>query len=426
MRVIKRNEIDSFIDKLYLRRELENYDTSSQVLKIIADVRKRGDDALRDYTLKFDNVLIENLKVSDDEIEHAKKNIDKELYNSLVEAKDNIEEYHKMQMRETKFISKAGVKVGELVSPLRKVGIYVPGGKASYPSTVLMNAVPAKLAGVKSIVMVTPPQKDGTIKDSVLVAADLAGVDKIYKVGGAQSISALAYGTSSIDAVNKIVGPGNIYVSTAKKIVSSTVGIDMIAGPSEVLILADETSNVDFIAADLIAQAEHDERAASICITTDRSMATKLNLTLKKQVEASKRKAIINSALKDYGAIIEVDNLDEVIEMSNKIAPEHLEIMMKAPDTICERIDSAGAIFIGDYSPEALGDYFAGPNHTLPTSGTAKFSSPLGIDDFIKKTSYIKYEREALNNVGEKIIRIADDEGLFGHANSIKLRLEEK
>lgn len=426
MNVIKVDEIDGFLKKLYLRREDENFEITNQVLKIVNDVRKNGDESVRDYTLKFDNVSLDEFEVSKEEIENALKNIDVELYNSLLRAKDNIEEYHRIQIRESKFIEKDGIKIGELISTLNRVGIYVPGGTAAYPSTVLMNAVPAKLAGVKNIIMVTPPQLDGSIKDSVLVAANIAGVDKIYKIGGAQSIAALAYGTKTIEPVYKIVGPGNIFVATAKKIVSSIVGIDMIAGPSEVLILADETSNPEFIAADLIAQAEHDERAAAICITTDRNLTKRILEELDKQVKNSNRENIISKSLENYGVIIEVKDLDEAIEIANKVAPEHLEIMTRYPNDVYMKIESAGAIFLGNYSPEALGDYFAGPNHTLPTSGTAKFSSPLGVDDFIKKTSLISYEKRALENIKDNIITIANDEGLYGHANSIKIRFEEK
>ena len=368
---------------------------------------------------------IKNIEVTKEEINFALKNIDKELYISLTKAMKNIEEYHKIQIRKSKFIKKEGIKIGELIRPIERVGIYVPGGKASYPSTVLMNVIPAKLAGCKEIIMVTPPLKNGKIKDSVLVAAYISGVTKIYKVGGAQSIAALAYGTEIIKPVYKIVGPGNIYVACAKKLVSNKVGIDMIAGPSEILIICDRYSNPDFIAGDLIAQAEHDERAAAICIAVDCDLdfIKKIEDSLMLQIESSVRKKIINKSIDNYGAIIQVKSLNKAIEITNTISPEHLEIMIE-DESIVEKINSAGAIFLGSYTPEALGDYFAGPNHTLPTSGSAKWKSPLGVDDFIKKTSYISYTKEALENVKDDIVTIANDEGLYGHANSIIKRFE--
>lgn len=417
MRILEANDLESWIDKLESRDSLSG-SVESTVEDIIANVRQNKDQAVKAYTKEFDGVDVE-LKVTEKMIEEAYLSCEAEVISSLKSAKFNIEKYHALQVRSSNVLKEDGIELTERIRGLSAVGIYVPGGKAAYPSTVLMNAIPAKLAGVKKIVMVTPPP----IKDSVLVAADLCGVDEIYCVGGAQSIAALTFGTETIPKVKKIVGPGNIYVAVAKKLVSNRVGIDMIAGPSEVLILADEKSNPDFIAADMIAQAEHDEKASSICVSTSKTLLEAVKISLDQQLETAQRRSIARESINAFGALIKVNNTSEMIDLANRIAPEHLEIMIK--EDITEEIDSAGAIFLGDYAPEALGDYYAGPNHTLPTSGTAIFSSPLGVDDFIKKTSVISYTQAALERSKNIITTIAEDEGLFGHANSIKIRFKE-
>lgn len=422
MRIVRHSMIDSYFKSLRERRK--NVDLKQRVKDILDDVYNHGDEALFNYTEKFDGVRLDDLEVTKEEIKKALERIDKKLYKSLVRARDNIERYHKMQLRATQYLEVEGGRLGELIRPLKKVGIYVPGGKASYPSTVLMNGVPAKLAGVKEVIMVTPPCKDGSIKDSVLVAAYLAGVDRIFKIGGAQAIGALAYGTDAVSKVNKIVGPGNAYVATAKSLVSDIVGIDMIAGPSEIMILADESANPAFVAADMISQAEHDEKAASIAVLKE-SLVSDVIDSLNEQLSRSPRSEIINASLDNESAIIIVETEEEMIDVANRFAPEHLEIMTENSDILVDRIENAGAIFVGAYSPEPLGDYLAGPNHTLPTSGTAAFSSPLGIDDFIKKTSYISYTREGLEKVKKDIVNIATDEGLYGHAEAIKIRFGE-
>lgn len=416
--------MQTYFDQLE-NRYSETFELEKDVKSILNHVKEAGDKALRLYTKRWDKASITQIKVNESEVESALQSIDPSLLAALEQAKMNIEKFHQLQLSESQFIEKDGSTIGELIRPIESVGIYVPGGKAAYPSSVLMNAVPAKLAGVDRLVMVTPPQADGQIKDSVLVAAHLAGVDEIYKVGGAQSIGALTYGTASVKPVKKIVGPGNIYVALAKKMVSDRVGIDMIAGPSEVLILADDQSNPRFIAADMIAQAEHDERAAALVITSDETLVTVIQSCLEEQLKEAPRKDIIQRSLDRFGAIILVNSRKEMVQLANHIAPEHLELMVKNPDELVREITSAGAIFVGDYSPEALGDYYAGPNHTLPTSGTAKFASPLSVNDFVKKTSYIKYDYKSLKRAKTDIVTIARDEGLFGHANSVRVRFEE-
>lgn len=426
IKIIDSKKESLFLENLLNRNQFEYEGVNKLVDEILLDVIKRKDEALRDYTLKFDKVEINDFLVSNEEIETAVKNLDKNLKESLIKAKENIEKYHREQIRESYRIGdNENIILGQIINPIEKVGIYVPGGSASYPSTVLMNAVPAKLAGVKEIIMITPPDQAGKIKDSILTAAFIAGVDKIYKIGGAQGIAALAYGTESIPKVFKIVGPGNIYVAMAKKRVSGYVGIDMIAGPSEILIIADELANPKYIAADLISQAEHDEMAASILVTDSKVLAEKVIEELKNQTKTLERKEIIEKSLENYGAIILTDNLNKSINIANDLAPEHLEILIENPFEVVDRIKNAGAIFLGEYSPEPVGDYFAGTNHTLPTSSTAKFSSPLGVDDFIKKTSLIYYSKKAFMEAKDYIIRIANEEGLTGHANSIKVRVEK-
>ncbi|CAH2213000.1 histidinol dehydrogenase [Tepidibacter aestuarii] len=425
IRIIDSIKDSGFLKKLLDRSQFEFEEVNKVVDEILFNVRKRKDEALKEYTLKFDKVKINDFLVSQEEIDNAFKNIAGDLKNDLLKAKENIEKYHTKQLK-TSYTLHDGedIILGQIIRPIETVGIYVPGGSAAYPSTVLMNAVPAKIAGVKEIVMITPPNKEGKVKDSILVAASIAGVDKIYKVGGAQGIGALTFGTESVPKVSKIVGPGNIYVAMAKKKVSGYVGIDMIAGPSEILIIADEYANPKYIAADLISQAEHDEMAASILVTDSIKIAKKVEEELKIQVEMLERKEIIKKSLKNYGAIIITNSINESIKIANEVAPEHLEILTRNPFDLYKQVKNAGAIFLGEFSPEPLGDYFAGPNHTLPTSSTSKFASPLGVEDFLKKTSLIYYSKEALMKSKDSIIRIAEDEGLTAHANSIKVRFE--
>lgn len=427
VRLIDENKIEEFLVEIQNRNSTDYKNVYDVVDNILEDVKTNKDAALKKYTLEFDNVMLENLEVTGEEIEEAFKTIDAELLETIKKAKNNIEAYHLKQKRTGyQFIpEKKDILLGQLVNPIEKVGIYVPGGKAAYPSTVLMNAVPAKIAGVKEIIMITPPQKDGKIKDSILVAAYISGVNRIFKVGGAQGIGALAYGTESIPRVYKITGPGNIYVAAAKRRVSGFVGIDMIAGPSEILIIADKYANPAYIAADMISQAEHDEMAASILITTSSSLAKEVQNELEQQLNLLERSEIIEKSLKNQGAIIIADSIKKCIDLANEIAPEHLELLVVNPFDIYKNIKNAGAIFIGEYSPEPVGDYFAGPNHTLPTSSTAKFSSALSVDDFIKKTSLVYYGKDALMESAEDIIRFAENEGLSGHANAIKVRMEK-
>ncbi|MBV7274454.1 histidinol dehydrogenase [Clostridiaceae bacterium UIB06] len=416
-----------YLDNLRDREESVQKDVINTVKEILEDIKENRNEALIKYINKFDseNVNKNNILVSKEEIEQAYEIVDKEFLDAIKLAAENIEFFHEKQKRNSWMITKEKrVMLGQNIRALENVGIYVPGGTAAYPSSVLMNAIPAKVAGVENIVMVTPPSKDGSINPNILVAADIAGVKKIYKVGGAQAIGALAFGTESINKVDKIVGPGNIYVAMAKKSVYGYVDIDMIAGPSEILIIADESGNPEYIAADLMSQAEHDRLASSVLVTTSKELAEKVKKELAKQVEALSRKDIILDSLKNYGVIIVVNNLKEAINMSNEIAPEHLEVCIENPFLALGEIKNAGSIFLGSYSPEPLGDYIAGPNHVLPTSGTARFFSPLSVDDFVKKSSFIYYSKEALFDVGNKIIKLADTEGLTAHANSIAVRMK--
>lgn len=424
IRIIKEEDKTNYLNELQSRNSQDFNDVYDIVDNILEDVRKNKDSAIKRYTNKFDKVSLDNLEVSIEEVEEAYNTIDKDLLDTLIKSKNNIEDYHKKQMKKGYKYKPEGkdIILGQLINPIEKAGIYVPGGKASYPSTVLMNAIPAKIAGVKEIIMITPPQKNGKIKDSILVAASIAGVDRIFKVGGAQGIAALAYGTESIPKVNKITGPGNIFVAAAKRRVSGFVGIDMIAGPSEILIIADEMANPAYIAADMISQAEHDEMSASILITDSISLIKKVKNELKNQVNILERSEIIKKSLKNNGAIILADSIKECIDLANEIAPEHLELLTVNCFYIYKNIKNAGAIFLGEYSPEPVGDYFAGPNHTLPTSSTSKFSSALSVDDFIKKTSLIYYSKDSLQEYKEDIIRFAENEGLTAHANAIKIR----
>ena len=426
MKIIKTSKDRKFLKKILNRNQLEFDEVNKKVSDILSCVRVNKDNALREYTKKFDGVLLEDFLVSEDEIKLAFNNTSIQLKEDLIKAKKNIEKYHKKQLKSSYFIHEGeDIILGQIVRPIEKVGIYIPGGKAAYPSTVLMNALPAKIAGVEEIIMITPPNREGKIKDSILAAASIAGVDKIYKVGGAQGIGALAFGTESIPKVDKITGPGNIYVAMAKKQLSGYVGIDMIAGPSEILIIADRWANPKYIAADLISQTEHDEMAASILITCWEPLVDKVLSQIELQIQYLERKETIKKSLNNYGAIIITDSIEESIDIANEIAPEHLEILTEDPFNIYKNIKNAGAIFLGEYSPEPVGDYFAGPNHTLPTSSTSRFSSPLSVDDFIKKTSLIYYSEKALIKSKDSIMRIAKEEGLTGHINSVKIRFDE-
>jgi len=427
LRIIEPGKKKTFLQELKLRTNADYKEIYSLVESIIEDVKQKKDEALFHYTKKFDGVDLDKLEIKRPEMALAVKRLDAELLSTIQKAHDNIKDYHSRFCRNSMTYKPNGqnIVLGQLIIPIEKVGIYVPGGKAAYPSTVLMNAVPAKLAGVKELIMITPPGKDGTIQDSILAAAYISGVDRIFTVGGAQGIAALAYGTESIPKVSKITGPGNIYVAAAKKLVSDFVGIDMIAGPSEILVIGDKFSNPKYIAADLISQAEHDEMAAAILVTDSPKLAREVNKAIKLMVANLDRKEITLQSLKNYGAILLTESLEESLATANEIAPEHLEIATVNPFEDYKKIKNAGAIFLGNYTPEPVGDYFAGPNHTLPTSATSKFSSPLSVDDFIKKTSLIYYSREALEASRDDIVRFADNEGLTGHANAIKVRFEE-
>jgi histidinol dehydrogenase len=407
------------------RSQFSHDDVNTIVKDILDDVKLRGDQALYDYNKKFDNVSLSSLQVTEKEIEDAFNRLDKELLEVIRYSHENIVRYHTKQKRND-FLDKDtdGVILGQIINPIEKVGIYVPGGTAAYPSTVLMNAVPAKVAGVEEIVMVTPPNEDGTISDVILAAAKIAGVTKIFKVGGAQAVAALSYGTETIPAVYKIVGPGNIFVAMAKKMVFGEVAIDMVAGPSEVLIISDDSSNPVHIAADLLSQAEHDKLAACILVTTSEELAKSVAIEIESQLAELPRQEIARESINNNGKIIIAKSIEEAILISNEIAPEHLELAVMDPFALLSKIKNAGSIFLGHNTPEPLGDYLAGPNHTIPTSGTAKFASPLSVDDFIKKSSVIYYSKEALEKVKDKVILFAESEGLTAHANSVRKRFK--
>ena len=430
MKILKlTEETQNNILENLLKRSPNSYgEFESRVNDIIQNVRERRDEAIFEYTEKFDGAKIgkENIRVTEEEIAEAYELVDPKLLDVIRKALVNIRDYHAKQKQYSWFDSdESGIILGQKVTPLHTVGVYVPGGKAVYPSSVLMNVIPAKVAGVKNVIMTTPCGKDGKVYPSTLVAAKEAGVDQIYKVGGAQAIAALAFGTESIPKVDKIVGPGNIYVALAKKAVFGYVSIDSIAGPSEILVLADESANPRFVAADLLSKAEHDEMASAILVTTSEEFAKKVSEEVDRFVAVLSRKEIIQKSLDQYGYILVADSLDAAIHTVNEIASEHLELVTKNPFEVMTKIRNAGAIFIGEYSSEPLGDYFAGPNHVLPTNGTAKFFSPLGVDDFIKKSSIISYSREALEPVYKDIVQFAECEKLTAHANSIRVRFEE-
>jgi histidinol dehydrogenase len=421
-------KIERVTSRVSLRRTIESGTEEQRraVLEIITDVRARGDEALKSYTEKFDGVRLDSLRVTEEEIEKAYQNVSVEMLRIIQEASANIRDYHERQKRESWITTKEdGTMLGQKITPLDAVGLYVPGGTAAYPSSVLMNVIPAQVAGVKRIVIVSPPNKDGTLPSGVLVAANELGVKEIYKVGGAQAIAALAYGTETIEPVDKIFGPGNIYVALAKREVFGQVAIDMIAGPSEIVVLADETANANEIAADLLSQAEHDERASAILVTPSMKLALAVAREVEKQLETLPRKAIAAASLENYGAIYVTETLAEAVEVVNELAPEHLEVMTAEPMQLLGQISHAGAIFLGRFSSEPVGDYFAGPNHVLPTNGTARFSSGLSVDEFVKKSSIIFYSEAALRQNAEKIAAFARLEGLEAHARAVEERFKK-
>lgn len=423
-------------NKIKIFERAVNYENNTKlrdtVTGIINDVKARGDEALRELELKFDKVNLENLEVTHDEINEALKLVEPEFLEILKRAADNIKDFHARQVRNNFIVDKAdGVILGQRVIPLEKVGIYIPGGTAAYPSSVLMNAIPAKIAGVEQIIMATPPQASsssnssrlsGKINPNILAAAHVAGVDRIYKIGGAQAIAAMAFGTQSVVKVDKITGPGNMYVAEAKRQVFGHVAIDMIAGPSEILIIADENNNSKWLAADLLSQAEHDVNASAVLITSSENLACEVQQEIEIQLDKLERHEIARASIENNGKIILVDNLDKAVEIANEIAPEHLELCVDEPFNWLGKIKNAGSVFLGRYCPEALGDYYAGPNHTLPTSGTARFSSPLSVDDFVKKSQFIYYTQEAMSKAAQDVADFARKEGLTGHAASMLSR----
>ncbi|MBQ9581731.1 MAG: histidinol dehydrogenase [Synergistaceae bacterium] len=396
-----------------------NINLHDAVANIINDVKARGDDALRDYELKFDKVNLENLEVTRDEMSEALNLVEPEFLEILKRAANNIKDFHARQVRNNFIVDKAdGVILGQRIIPLEKVGLYIPGGTAAYPSSVLMNAIPAKLAGVEQIIMTTPPMSDGKVNPNILAAALVVGVNKIYKLGGAQAIAALAFGTESVVKVDKITGPGNMYVAEAKRQVFGHVAIDMIAGPSEILVIADANNKASWLAADLLSQAEHDVNASAVLITSSENLAREVQQEIEAQLDKLERHEIARASIENNGKIILVNNLDRAVEIANEIAPEHLELCVDEPFNWLGKIKNAGSVFLGRYCPEALGDYYAGPNHTLPTSGTARFSSPLSVDDFVKKSQFIYYTQQAMSKAAQDVADFAYKEGLTGHAAS--------
>ncbi len=418
-----RHQIQKWIQK---RSDTQHPDVTKAVLNILESVKTDGDQALINYTKQFDHVFLTSLEVTSDEINAAYAQVDKAFIDNMEQAKENIIFFHEAQKKQGFELQKEnGVYLGQRILPLQRVGVYVPGGRAAYPSSVLMNVLPARIAGVEEIIMVTPPNKDGSIDPYIAAAAKIAGVDRIFKVGGAQAIAALAYGSTSIPKVDKIVGPGNIYVATAKQLVYGKVDIDMIAGPSEILVIADEDANPSFVAADLISQAEHDPMASSILLTPSSSLAKQVIKEVQKQADELPKKEIIYASFQNFGAIMILETIEECIQISNEIAPEHLELMVKDAKQYLHQIQNAGSVFLGYYTCESIGDYFGGTNHVLPTSGTARFYSALNVDNFVKKSSYLYWSEDALKKDGEKIIHIANQEKLQGHANAVKVRLKQ-
>lgn len=422
--IMKYGEVEN--SKLFSRENL-SANVEETVAEIIENVKKNGDKALFEYCEKFDGVTLSSLVVTEEEIDKAFETVEPEFIAVLEEAAENIRKFHSAQVRNSFIINdKNGVVMGQKITPLDRVGLYVPGGTAAYPSTVLMDSIPAKIAGCPELFMVTPPSKDGSVRPEILAAAKIAGVDKIYKIGGAQAVAALAYGTETVKKVDKIVGPGNAFVAEAKKQVFGRVAIDMIAGPSEILIVADGSCNPEFVAADMLSQAEHDKNATAVLVTDDGDFAKKVSEQLELQIPALPRAEIARASIDNNGKIIVAENLLSAIDIANEIAPEHLELCVDNPFDYLDRIRHAGSIFMGKNCPEALGDYFAGPNHTLPTSGTAKFSSPLSVDDFVKKSQYTYFTADALERVAGKVALFAEKEGLSAHARSATVRFEGK
>lgn len=425
--MIKIIEIENAQKSDILTRDIKlESGVESIVADIIKNVRENGDKALKEYAAKFDGAQIENLRVTQAEIDEAFANEDPKLIETIELAKKNITAFHEKQVRKGFEINNGdGTVSGQKFTPIEKVGIYVPGGTASYPSTVLMNAIPAKIAGVSEIIMVTPPDKQGNIPSAILCAAKIAGVDTIVKTGGAQAVAALAYGTESVPKADKVVGPGNVFVATAKRMLYGLVDIDMIAGPSEILVLADGTCNPEYVAADLLSQAEHDRLASAVLVTDSKELAYAVQAEIEKQLSLLPREEIARTSIETNGKIIIAKNLEQGVEIANEIAPEHLEVCVDEPFALLDKIKNAGSIFLGKYTPEALGDYLAGTNHTLPTSGTARFSSPLSVDDFVKKSQYIYYTEEALGKVKDNIVLFAEREGLHAHGKSAAIRFEK-
>lgn len=424
--MIKIFDKDFDINKI-LSREIQSYgEYEESVRQIVADVMTGGDAAVKKYTRKFDGVSVDGLAVSGDEIDEAFASVSPRFLEVVKKSAENIAEFHSKQKKSGFEINRDGVTLGQKYTAVEKAGLYVPGGTASYPSTVLMNAVPAKIAGVGEIIMCTPPSKNGKVRAEILAAAKIAGVDRIYKCGGAQAIAAMAYGTESIPKVYKIVGPGNIFVALAKKLVFGTVSIDMIAGPSEILVVADGKADARHVAADMLSQAEHDKLASAVLVTDSAVLAKDVAAEIDRQLETLPRREIASASIENNGKIIVTDSIERAVEVANAIAPEHLEMCVENPRAWLDKIKNAGSVFLGGYTPEALGDYYAGPNHTLPTGGSAKFSSPLSVDDFLKKTQYIMYSAEALEKAAADVEYFAESEGLDGHARSVKIRFGGK
>lgn len=424
---IRQEDIEKLLVRLRQRTGDELEEVSRLVGNIIKEVRTKGDRAVFEYTKKFDGVTLDRLEIDKNTISNAVRYLRPELVLSIKKAADNIRKFHEKQKVNSWFLSdEGGILMGQKITAIEKVGVYVPGGTAPLPSSVLMNIIPAKVAGVREIIMCTPPGKNGLPDPVILACADIAGADRVFTVGGAQAIAAMAYGTETIPKADKITGPGNIYVATAKKMVFGICGIDMIAGPSEILVIADETANAEYVAADLLSQAEHDVLASSILITTSDELAESVEKELNKQAEKLSRKDFISRSLSSYGAIILADSLKDAVMISNRIAPEHLELCVANPFGLLGDITNAGAVFLGNYTPEPLGDYMAGPNHILPTNGTARFYSPLSVDEFLKKTSVISYSKQALAGIMKDVCLFAEAEGLTAHANSVKIRFEEE
>ena len=423
IKIMKYGEISE--DEIFARTQSE-IDVSAIVSDIIDDVKNRGDEALFEYARKFDKAELESIEVTEKEIDEAFSLVDAEFIETVREAAENIRNFHQKQVRNSFIINeKDGVVTGQKVTPIEKVGLYVPGGTAAYPSTVLMDSIPAKIAGCEEICITTPPSKDGKVNPVILAAAKIAGVDRIFKVGGAQAVAALAYGTQTVPKVDKIVGPGNAFVAEAKRQVFGLVSIDMIAGPSEILVIADKNSNPAFVAADLLSQAEHDKMASAVLVTESKELAEAVAEEIERQLLLLPREEIARTSIENNGKIIIADDISEVLEVANRLAPEHLELCVDNPFDLLDKVKNAGSIFMGRYCPEALGDYFAGPNHTLPTSGTARFSSPLSVDDFVKKSQYTYYTEDALKKVYKKVEMFAEREGLSAHARSATVRFEE-